>query len=263
VCAAGYGIKAGETLCTLCPYGTFQPGTDTVCQACPAAKFYTPVVGLTQTYESASTTTYPGAFGVESCVPKYSQLSPEAGQAYLPPSAVASIFTNTSAANISACIATCDATQLCFVQYDVDAQQCWQGALAPAASDGQTNQLVYKLPPATLGSASSVQQTPQVAAKMMASGYYAHGVITDAWMTAGSNIDNTARSFVRDPVWTADGTTLAACKKMCDNSNVCWGFVWKPSTKACNFRGGVDALKTNAFFGLPTAASVELKDLNW
>jgi hypothetical protein len=270
VCAAGYGKAVGSTVCTLCPYGTFQPGTDTVCQACPAAKFYTPVVGLTQTYESASTTTYPGAFGEEACVPKYSQLSPEAGQAYLAPSALEGLFTNTSAASLADCINSCDATQLCWVQYDAEAKQCWKGSLAPVASDANDIQVVYKLPPSTLGSASSLKNATQdakVGAKMMSSGYYAHGgsipdPMVNGWMDAGSHLSADARTFTTEQAWSA-GTSINDCKKLCDNSNLCWGFVANPFLSICNFRGGVDALKTNAFFGLPTAASVQLKDFKW
>jgi hypothetical protein len=267
VCSAGFGIKAGETLCTLCPYGTFQPGTGTTCQECPKSKFYTPVDGLGTTYESSGTTTYPGAFGEEACVPKYSQLSPEAGQAYLAPTAVSPLLTNSSAADLAACIASCDATKLCLAQYDVAKGQCWKVALPPAASDAASGtHLVYKLPPSTLGSASSVTpEEGQVGAKMMSSGYYAHGDISAAaaaWGDAGSHLDATARTFSTGKAPTT-GTTLKDCKKMCDNSNLCWGFVWVAGSNSCNFRGGVDALATRAFFGLPTDAQVQLKNYKW
>jgi hypothetical protein len=266
VCSAGYGIKAGETLCTLCPYGTFQPGTGVTCQLCPKSKFYTPVDGLGFTYESDGTTTYPGAFGEEACVPKYSQLSPEAGQAYLAPAAVSSLLTSTSATDLTTCIASCTATKLCLAQYDVATTTCSKTALTPVASDAAGTHLVYKLPPSTLGSASSVTEPEagKVAGKMMSSGYYAHGDIAGvaAWNTAGSHLDATARTFSTVQV-DAPAAGVRDCKKLCDNSNVCWGFVWNASAKTCNFRGGVDALKTRAFFGLPTDASVELKTYKW
>lgn len=268
VCSAGYGIKAGESVCTLCPYGTFQPGTGVTCQACPKSKFYTPVDGLGFTYESDGTTTYPGAFGEEACVPKYSQLSPEAGQAYLAPAAVSSLLTSGPAADLTACIASCTATKLCLAQFDVAASTCSKTDLTPVASDAASGtQLVYKLPPSTLGSASSVTEPEagKVAGKMMSSGYYAHGALIAnlaAWNAAGSHLDATARTFATAQA-TATSTTVKDCKKLCDNSNLCWGFVWDATAKTCNFRGGVDALKTRSFFGLPTDAAADLKTYKW
>jgi hypothetical protein len=253
-------------VCTLCPYGTFQPGTGITCQACPKSKFYTPVDGLGFTYESDGTTTYPGAFGEEACVPKYSQLSPEAGQAYLAPAAVNTLLSSAPAADLTTCITSCTATKLCLAQYDVATSTCWKTALSPVASDAAGIQLVYKLPPSTLGSASSVtEEAGKVAGKMMSSGYYAHGDISAAaaaWSAAGSHLDATARAFSTAQA-DATVTSVKDCKKLCDNSNVCWGFVWNATAKTCNFRGGVDALKTRAFFGLPTDASVELKTYKW
>lgn len=86
VCLAGFGkATVASTTCTPCPYGTFQTGTGTVCEACPSAKFYAPVDGNGITVTSASTTLFDSVVNAEACVPLQSQLSPQAGQSYFSP----------------------------------------------------------------------------------------------------------------------------------------------------------------------------------
>jgi len=250
-------------VCSLCPYGTYQPGGLSTCQACPQTPFYTPVDGNGATYVSNGTTPYQGSFGAESCVPLQSQLSPEAGQAYFSPEALSSeamqsLVSNSTAQDLAGCVAACPANSCCMAQYDTGSKACKTISLAPAASDAVgAKQVVYKLPPSTLGSASSVKPADDTKAKMMSSGYYAHCSIATAseavWEAAGSNLGNDARTFVQGgPVWLTN-TNRAACKKACDNSNVCWGFVFDPSQGGrCTFRGGVDALSTRSFFALPS-----------
>jgi hypothetical protein len=221
------------------------------------------VDGLGATFNSAGTTTYPGAYGAESCVPRYSQLSPEAGQAYLAPGTAATAVllpeVSLASATFDACVTSCPVDKFCLAQYDSKASKCARAELAPAVSAAAGPQLVYKLPPSTLGSASSV------AGKMMASGYYAHAVIPSTlltnWEAAGSNLGADARTFVQAKVATAAVSDVKECKKLCDNSNVCWGFVFNAG--ACNFRGGVDALSTRAFAALPDAATVQLANFRW
>jgi len=193
VCVAGYGKAAGSDVCTLCPYGTYQPGGLTECQACPQTPFYSPVDGNGTTYVSSGTTTYPGSFGIEACVPQQSQLSPEAGQAYFSPdaSSLQSLLTSSTQNSLGDCVATCPAGSCCMAQYDVTGKTCKTISLDPQASDASTNmQVVYKLPPSTLGSASSVKQATR--AKMISSGYYAHCSIPSSdvakWQTAGSDL---------------------------------------------------------------------------
>jgi hypothetical protein len=257
VCVAGYGKASGSDTCTLCGYGSFQPGGDVTCSPCPSTAFYTPVDGAGQTYTSTGTTFYQGSFGQESCVPERSQLSPEAGQAYIAPdSASFSLLgASVSANDLTGCVETCPADKCCLAQYDVTGQACYKVVLEPVASDASSgSQLLYKLPPSTLGSASSLD----VSGKMMSSGYYAHcGIATgDAtkWVAAGSNLGADARTFVKAAAW-ADNQTKDDCKKACDNSNVCWGFVYDAPAQKCTFRGGVDAIATRSFFALPTGAA--------
>lgn len=267
VCVAGYGKAAGSDVCTLCPYGTYQPGGLTECQACPQTPFYSPVDGNGTTYVSSGTTTYPGSFGIEACVPQQSQLSPEAGQAYFSPdaSSLQSLLTSSTQNSLGDCVATCPAGSCCMAQYDVTGKTCKTISLDPQASDASTNmQVVYKLPPSTLGSASSVKPTTR--AKMISSGYYAHCSIPSSdvakWQTAGSDLGADARTFVQGGAVWQTNTDRAACKKACDNSNVCWGFVFDPAQGGrCLFRGGVDALSTRSFFALPT--SVPLAQFKW
>jgi hypothetical protein len=235
------------------------------------------VDGNGATYTSTGTTLYPGSFDKESCVPRRSQLSPEAGQAYLVPGS-ALLGTAETAATLTACIESCPTDQCCLAQYDVTAQKCNKMVLAPSASDVATGkQLLYKLPPSTLGSASSVPvvagqepaATPSatVTGKMMASGYYAHCTVPNAdapaWEAAGSNLGSDARTFAKNGAqWTAANTKRDECKKLCDNSNVCWGFVYDAVNAKCSFRGGVDAISTRSFFSLPTGFAA-LASLKW
>jgi hypothetical protein len=263
---AGYGkANAADTTCGLCNYGSFHPGGDTTCSTCPSSAFYTPVDGNGATYTSAGTTLYPGSFDKESCVPLSSQLSPEAGQAYLV-TGDNLLGTATTEQTLEACIQTCDANKCCMAQYDVTGKKCYKMELVPSASTVTTGkQLLYKLPPSTLGSASSVQDSspaPTVGAKMMSSGYYAHCTVdTAAWEAAGSNLGSDARTFVKD-AQPKTNTNRGDCKKLYDNSNVCWGFVYDAASQSCNFRGGVDAIATRSFFSLPTGVS-DLAALQW
>jgi hypothetical protein len=182
---------------------------------------------------SPGLTTFLGATGEESCVPKASQLSPEAGQAYFATEIpdVNSLLTSTSAGSLAACLGLCPAASSCLMQYHVQGSTCKYAALAPVAPDAPGYKLLYKLPPSGLIGASSVASTSNntsklVRAKMMSSGIYARVAIPDAtrskWLLAGTNLDTSARTFT-----TAAQSTLlvlgteATCQSVCGNSNVC------------------------------------------
>jgi hypothetical protein len=208
-------------------------------------------------------------------------MSPEAGQAF---------FTATTSTTISRiikpagntldlCIAACAATANlnCMVQFNLTAAEgtrCVVSTLTPATSDAPVGsgpaQFVYKLPPAGLVAASSVPNSApsSVAGKMMSSGHYAHGTIAGAglteWLTVGTGLTADARTFSS----TAPSMVglVKDCKKTCDNSNVCIGFIAMPAPDAnapansatCYFRGGVDALGTRAFFAIPAGNTATL-----
>lgn len=274
VCIAGHGKANPTGPCAPCPYGTFQPGGLTTCQACPNSDFYTPVDGNGNVFSSAGTTAYTSSFGAEACFPIKSQLSPEAGQAYIAPdSASYTLYTVADATTLADCVAQCGDNQCCMAQWDAAANNCRTAKLNAASSEATTGrQIVYKLPPSTLGSASSVgEAAADVKGKMMSSGYYAHCTVPDntavaaKWAVAGSNLDATARTFATAAV--EHIATHAECKKLCDNSNVCWGFVFEAAAAGspgkCSFRGGVDALKTRSFFSVPTAVTGGLAQFKW
>ena len=267
MCIAGYGKPTNSSsTCSLCPYGTFQPGGLDSCQSCPASSFYPPVDGAGDVISSDGTTLNTGAYGEEACVPKQSQMSPEAGQAYFTP-ATSVTLTNATAANLAACLASCPANKCCLAQFD--GSNCQSATLAPAAATATGPQLAYKLPPSTLGSASSVHHKAK--GKMISSGYYAHCDIAsadlDSWFTVGSNLTADARTFATGAaVWDTTVTSKADCKKKCDNSNVCFGFVSTTVSGAvrCAYRGGVDALGSRAFFVLPVGGpSMDIDSLGW
>jgi len=267
VCVAGYGKATGSNTCTMCGYGSFQPGGDITCATCPSTAFYTPVDGAGQTYTSTGTTFYQGSFGQEACVPVRSQLSPEAGQAYIAADSTAFSLLGapTAADSLTDCVESCPADKCCMAQYDVTGKACYKVLLEPVSSEASSGrQLLYKLPPSTLGSASSVEE-PKAGAKMMSSGYYAHCTIpantATTWEAAGSDLGNNARTFVKAAAWTGV-QSKDDCKKACDNSNVCWGFVYDAAEQKCSFRGGVDAIATRSFFALPTGVA-NLAALKW
>ena len=266
MCIAGYGKAQGSSLCTPCAYGFYQPGGLTTCQACPTTPFYAPVDGAGDTYVSDGTTTYPTSHGAEACVPKQSQLSPEAGQAYIAPgSSAMSLLSSAPAPTLKACLDSCPAGQCCLAQYDVTGKLCYSVALAPVAASAAGQSLVYKLPPSTLGSASSLEEPAAVKGKTMSSGYYAHCAIPTAsaaaWAGAGTGLGADARTFVQGGAQKRVVSDRAECKKLCDDSNVCWGFVFDSADSSCSFRGGVDALATRSFFALPSG--VELAQFQW
>jgi hypothetical protein len=149
---------------------------------------------------------------------------------------------------------------------------------------------MYKLPPSTLTAASSLrnstlsptvetvialvnpdeavvqqQQQPPAAAvraKMMASGYYGRCALSPdsvaSWRNAGVPLDPAAAATFRwgsVPEWDA-GKTEADCQRKCDNSVVCWGFLYDAEAKQCMYKGGEDALKSRAFFVMPNMTVV-------
>lgn len=169
---------------------------------------------------------------------------------------------NVSAAtSLGACLAACGAESYCFAQWDATASTCKTVTLATASPDATAGvQIQYKLPPITLIAASSVDrqfgQQSGAKAKMLASGYYAYCSVPDStaavWASAGSNMTRDARTFARGTAaWDSSTDRGASCRRKCDNSNVCWGFLYDASTSACLYRGGVDALATRSFFVLP------------
>lgn len=273
----------------MCAYGTFASGPNTgECTACPVAKYYMPVSGLNVTISSLGWTTYPGAFGEEVCVSKTSQVSPDGGQAFLPNISNPAPFTlaGTSNDTLDKCINACDPPnqRLCFAQWDTQTKKCAFATLAPIASNNASVvHLVYKLLPSSVSAASSLQPgaasaapdaatdgppSPKVAVKSMPSGYYAHGhiVASDiaAWSGLGSHLTESANTFSSSEDLRTNVNDVKDCKKICDNSAVCWGFVWTPSAGnqgTCNFRGAIDATNSVAFFDMPTA--FELAPLKW
>lgn len=52
VCIAGYGQQGVSTDCTPCDYGSYHPGGGIKCSQCPTAKFYAPVDGTGDIWES-------------------------------------------------------------------------------------------------------------------------------------------------------------------------------------------------------------------
>jgi hypothetical protein len=159
----------------------------------------------------------------------------------------------------------------------------------PVAGTSGTK-LMYKLPPSTLTSASSLhnepltptvestaalvnpaepvqqqQQQPPAAAvraKMMASGYYARCALSPDrvpfWYHAGVPLDPASAQTFRwgsVPEWDA-GKTEAQCQQKCDDSVVCWGFLYDADARACMYKGGEDALRSRAFFVMPNMTVV-------
>lgn len=265
MCLPGYG-KATETdtMCSPCPFGAFQPGGLAQCQACPVANFYTPVDGAGTTWSSNGTTLFDGAFGSEACVPWQSQLSPEAGQAYFSPenTPLLNLTQVYSAPALASCFAACPNNMCCLTQWDATNKYCRVATFTPVDFTSNTTtgvQLLYKLPPSVLGSASSVKNPadePTVKTKTIASGYYATCSVPAAtaaiWQTAGSNLGDDARTFsTAVGLWDTTSGSKKECQRRCDNSNVCWGFFYNVATNACLYRGGVDALASRSFFVLP------------
>lgn len=155
-------------------------------------------------------------------------------------------------------------------QFEGLTSTCKKAILMPTGADAAGYKLLYKLPPSTMGSASSVEQDPvqdtaQVHAKTMPSGIYARMVIPDDrlsnWLLVGTDLDTEARTFSSAPqasLWRTGSEH--DCRSLCDNSNVCWGFIFDGVSK-CLFRGGLDALSTRSFLVLPSG--VDLSPFKW
>lgn len=254
-------------MCTPCAYGQYQPGGLEYCQSCPSSSFYAPVDGDGTTVTTNGTTLFDGAYGAEACVPWQSQLSPEAGQAYFAPDnkPMLNMLNVTTRPNIGQCFGSCPSNRCCLMQYDVANKTCRVGTLMPVAFNTNITagmQLLYKLPPSALSSASSVSNALAVpaegalTAKTIASGYYATCTIPTAtaatWQTIGTNLGPDARTFaLGTPAWDNTSGSRNECQRKCDNSNVCWGIIYDAATRACLYRGGVDALDTRSFFVMP------------
>jgi len=103
-----------------------------------------------------------------------------------------SLMVSSTQQDLAACVAACAPDSCCMAQYDTSSKACKTVTLPPAASDASAGmQVVYKLPPSTLGSASSIDSS--IKAKMITNGYYAHCSIQAgneaAWHAAGFNLD--------------------------------------------------------------------------
>jgi len=66
---------------------------------------------------------------MEFCVPRESQLSPDAGQTYFSAAVLPELTSHTQRATLAACIATCPPDSACMVQYDVATCTCYFAAL--------------------------------------------------------------------------------------------------------------------------------------
>jgi hypothetical protein len=105
---------------------------------------------------------------------------------------------------------------------------------------------------------SASSSAAETRAKTLASGLYARCYIppseADAWTKVGSQLTLDARTFSTGPdVW-LNVTDIQACQQLCDHSNTCWGGLYRDGQ--CLFRGGIDALRTRAFFALPAPGTV-------
>jgi hypothetical protein len=180
------------------------------------------------------TTLYTGSKTAEACVPKKSQMSPEAGQAFFSARTAASLVTSPEAGTLDTCLATCDnVNTCCLVQFS--GGSCRRATLTPQAASAAAPQYVFKLPPSGLAASvasvaaadsaaapgvtngaallidsdtqsvtnevppSVTSEEPAVKAKSLASGYYAHCAIPsnaiDDWLTVGSPLQANAQVF--------------------------------------------------------------------
>lgn len=200
VCIAGFGrASLNATFCSMCPPGQYQPGGLLYCLPCPNATFYAPVDGAGDQWSSAGLTTFLGAVGA-SCIPKESQLSPEAGQAYFGKDPeVQALLTNSTKQTLGACLSSCPSDACCLAQYEVTDRQCRTATLPAVAADAAGYyRLMYKLPPSAMGSASSVKpdaapaggnSSEAVKGKMISSGIYARCNIPTTTTENWGNID--------------------------------------------------------------------------
>lgn len=246
------------------------------------------------------TTLYTGSKTVDACVPKQSQMAPEAGQAYFTTSTAVTIAPNVTAADLTACLATCDAVPntCCLAQFS--AGTCRRATMTPEAASVATPQYVFKLPPAGLaasvasvadpapahlvtdgasividGAPSAISEEPAVKAKSLASGYYAHCAIPnggvadiESWLKVGSPLQANAQVFrpLTSPAIWDEVTSTAECKRKCDDSNICIGFITRvhASKLQCSYRGGVDTPGSRAFFALPApSATTNIENFGW
>jgi hypothetical protein len=234
------------------------------------------VDGSGSKYISEGTTLYKGSTSIEACVPKRTQMSPEAGQTFFTPTTAANLTTTVGATTFSACVEACPTDKCCLSQFVGNV--CTHVVLDPMAATvaGDHHQLVYKLPPSTLVGASSVADDDSVKAKMISSGHYAHCNLGDAntvanWLTVGTALGSNARTFRNPnaPVAWDQANSKAECKKKCDDSNVCIGFIASSTSStsnvlSCTYRGGVDFVGGRSFFALPEAsAATDIHSFGW
>ncbi len=132
-------------------------------------------------------------------------------------------------------------------------------AIPSSDSSGVISDAAFVAPQA---SAAPSDQATSVRAKMMASGFYARLAISDdkvtSWLKAGVPLDpQRAQTFKwgAAPEWDLNMTD-EACGKKCDDSVICWGFLYDTVAQKCLYRGGEDALKSRSFFVMPNMAAV-------
>jgi hypothetical protein len=179
-------------------------------------------------------------------------------------------------------MASCPADSCCLAEFNMASNTCLTGSLEPVGTDFNNDyiKLYIKLAPSEMGSASSVgasasanDSSASTSAKMMSSGMYARCKAPgETWMYVGTQLTSDARTFAdvrnsQNGMWDHVDfvQTEDDCKKKCDASNVCFGFVmlaWNPRYGVeCLYKGGEDSLNTRSFFVVPTA--VDLSPMNW
>jgi hypothetical protein len=99
-------------------------------------------------------------------------------------------------------------------------------------------------------------------AKSLSSGLYARLALAadkaPLWLNAGVPLDPASAQTYKwgsPPQWDA-GKSEADCQQKCDNSVVCWGFLYDTTSQACTYKGGEDALMSRAFFVMPDMVTV-------
>ncbi|KAF8062093.1 hypothetical protein HT031_004353 [Scenedesmus sp. PABB004] len=263
VCAPGWGIPSSKpnststSDCAPCESGKTQDGSSLWCSACPSTAFNHPVGDKYTSYG----VTFTSATGVDGCVPRYAQLPAPAGARLALPDSLFAV--DAGAADMAACMAACDPSQCCVVQWEAGgAGTCKRAELAPVGPAYSGAAFFYKPPPSQLVAGASADKVTAKTTQQTGAGAFARcamGAPMAALAAAGKVGTPPDRALVEavDAVSWGECADEAACAAKCATNAACWGWIYVPG-KGFALRGGEDQIGVRSWFASPDWGRADL-----
>lgn len=157
----------------------------------------------------------------------------------LPPEQSAVIFPNGTipAANSTQCVNACGKSACCLTQFTNSTNRCGVAILEDDTVEngyGFGYRITFKRVDLPINCLVGMNN---------ALGWYQRCKIptpaVGAYAAIGLNLNTAANAYVTNQVWYQANNELG-CRRVCQPSALCWGFIYNADTKQCLFRGGSD-----------------------